>query len=208
MAFQIHSNSLKMLEVKTQTVFVQATADEMTDKAVISNFESDTNDWTLVKEAKDVIILTKDELTKLMKAQVEECRIHVDRHSRDMGQSSYQLNEWIQSTPLVCDILPKQHLVGKYEVQVYPHSIGDVLRCDDHISTLEQIFKNETHPFLMNSGERYSNCAYKVSPDYKTFGEQLEAWDDAGFPYDNKDLLALALRCHTPTDAIHFVGER
>lgn len=40
-------------------------------------------------------------IDELLRLQIEECRIHVDRCSRDVGQSSGQLNEWILSTPVI-----------------------------------------------------------------------------------------------------------
>jgi len=38
--------------------------------------------------------LPPDKVDLLLKMQIEECRVYIDRRARDYGQSSYQMNEW------------------------------------------------------------------------------------------------------------------
>lgn len=46
-------------------------------------------------------VYTRDKLKRALELQIEECAQHTQRCARDKGQASFEMKEWIESTPLI-----------------------------------------------------------------------------------------------------------
>ena len=76
--------------IETAVKYVYREISEDVFLTAVEAYSSASNDGkSIVSDS-----LPPEKVDKLLQMQIEECRVYIDRRSRDFGQSSYQLNEW------------------------------------------------------------------------------------------------------------------
>lgn len=76
--------------------------EEQAIKDYENGYESETSaidKFVFADEAGEVY--TRDKLKRALELQIEECAQHTQRCARDKGQASFEMKEWIESTPLI-----------------------------------------------------------------------------------------------------------